>query len=82
MYQMNASDKLYLDQDFPIQNFNLDKIEKVFKLVDIEVSDVQKLTSSKGFLKAKTYYTKPKPQFQNRNQTGGNGRWGGKSNQK
>ncbi|MFS7967581.1 hypothetical protein Hanom_Chr09g00787401 [Helianthus anomalus] len=45
MYPMCGSDKLYSDKKFPIQNVNMDKIEKVFKLVEVDVSEVENLSS-------------------------------------
>ncbi|MFS8007725.1 hypothetical protein Hanom_Chr14g01264421 [Helianthus anomalus] len=87
MYQVCGSDKLYSDEEFPIQNVNVDKIEKVFKLVEVVMSKIENLLSSKQFLnfqKDKAYYNKPRnPCFNNKNQNNGsNGQWGGKQNQK
>ncbi|KAM0007299.1 hypothetical protein Hdeb2414_s0145g00813001 [Helianthus debilis subsp. tardiflorus] len=41
-YTMIGLDKLFSDIEFPIQNVILDKIDKVFKLVEIEKSDIAK----------------------------------------
>ncbi|MFS8003146.1 hypothetical protein Hanom_Chr13g01210481 [Helianthus anomalus] len=59
MYKMNGSDKLYSDNEFPIENVNVHNLKKVFKLVEIDVSEVEGLTSSKRFLnfqRDKSYY--------------------------
>ncbi|MFS7953298.1 hypothetical protein Hanom_Chr07g00616871 [Helianthus anomalus] len=59
MYKMNGSDKLYSDKEFPIENVNVDKLKKVFKLVEIDVSEVNGLLSLKRFLnfqRDKSYY--------------------------
>ncbi|MFS7948751.1 hypothetical protein Hanom_Chr06g00563551 [Helianthus anomalus] len=50
MYKMCGSDKLYSDSEFPIENVNVDKLKKVFKLVEIDVSEMKGLKSSKRFL--------------------------------
>ncbi|MFS7899280.1 hypothetical protein Hanom_Chr00s050994g01779911 [Helianthus anomalus] len=76
MYKMNGSDKLYSDEEFLIENVNVDKLEKVFKLVEIDVSEVNGFSSSKIFLNFqndKSYYNKPNvpPRFQNNNQNRG-----------
>ncbi|MFS7936579.1 hypothetical protein Hanom_Chr05g00417221 [Helianthus anomalus] len=63
MYEMSGSDKLYLDTEFSIENMNVDKLKKVFKLVEIDVFEVKGLTSSKRFLnfqRDKSYYKKNK----------------------
>ncbi|MFS7937083.1 hypothetical protein Hanom_Chr05g00423351 [Helianthus anomalus] len=49
LYKMCGSDKLYLDTEFPIENVNVDKLKKVSKLVEIYVSDIEGLKSSKDF---------------------------------
>ncbi|MFS8002803.1 hypothetical protein Hanom_Chr13g01206391 [Helianthus anomalus] len=49
MYKMNGSDKLYSDKEFPIENVNVDKLKKVFKLVEFDVSEVNGLSSTKRF---------------------------------
>ncbi|XP_021984602.1 uncharacterized protein LOC110880296 [Helianthus annuus] len=88
MYQVYGSDKLYPDEEFLIENVNVNKLEKVFKLVGIDVSEVDRLSSYKRFLnfqKDKYYYNKPKnpPRFQNNNQNRGyNGQWAGKQQKK
>ncbi|MFS7961939.1 hypothetical protein Hanom_Chr08g00720831 [Helianthus anomalus] len=69
-YKMNGSDRLYSDTEFPIENVNVDKLKKVFKLFEIDVSEVKGLTSSKKFLnfeRDKSYYKKPvvPPRFNN-----------------
>ncbi|XP_021979395.1 kinesin-1 heavy chain-like [Helianthus annuus] len=73
MYKMNGPDKLYSDTEFLIENVNVDKLKKVFKLVE-----VKELTSSKRFLnleRDKSYYKKPvvPPRFNRNNQN----RWSG-----
>ncbi|MFS7929925.1 hypothetical protein Hanom_Chr04g00338141 [Helianthus anomalus] len=72
-YKMCGSDKLYSDIEFPIENVNVDKLKKVFKLVEIDVSEIEGLKSSKRFLnfeKDKSYYKKPvvAPCFNKNNQ--------------
>ncbi|MFS8019114.1 hypothetical protein Hanom_Chr15g01400021 [Helianthus anomalus] len=78
MYQMCGSDKVFLDEEFLIQNVNMDKIEKVYKLVEVDVSKVEILSNIKrllNFKKDKAYYNKPRnPRFQNKNLN--NGRFG------
>ena len=49
MYKMNGSDKLYSNTEFPSQNVNMNKIEKVFKLVEVELSEIENLTDVQGF---------------------------------
>ncbi|MFS7904751.1 hypothetical protein Hanom_Chr01g00039701 [Helianthus anomalus] len=78
MYKMSVSNKLYSDIEFPIENVNVDKLKKVFKLVEINVSKVKGFTSSKRFLNFecyKSYYKKPvvPPRFNKNNQN----RWSG-----
>ncbi|MFS7905791.1 hypothetical protein Hanom_Chr01g00051831 [Helianthus anomalus] len=73
MYKMNGSDKLYSDAEFPIENVNVDTHKKVFKLFDIDVSEVKGLRNSKRFLKFerdKSYYKIPvvPPRFNKNNQ--------------
>ncbi|MFS7929716.1 hypothetical protein Hanom_Chr04g00335801 [Helianthus anomalus] len=82
---MNMSDKLYSDTEFPIENVNGDKLKKVFKLVEIDVSEVKGLTSSKrllNFKRDKSYYKKPiVPQrFNNNNQNKWSGGYQGSNN--
>ncbi|MFS7948448.1 putative transcription factor interactor and regulator CCHC(Zn) family [Helianthus anomalus] len=62
MYKMLGSDKLFLDSEFPIENVNLNKLTNVFKLVEVELSEVNNLSQTKrkmNFEKNKTYYKKP-----------------------
>ncbi|MFS7893757.1 hypothetical protein Hanom_Chr00s001102g01673851 [Helianthus anomalus] len=78
MYKMNGSDKLYSDKEFPIENINVDKVKNIFKLVEIDVSEVEGLSSSmrfSNFQHDKAYYNKPSvpPRFHNNNQNGGFG---------
>ncbi|MFS8025015.1 hypothetical protein Hanom_Chr16g01470051 [Helianthus anomalus] len=42
MYKINGSDNLYSDKYFPIENVNVDKLKKVFKLVKLKI-DVSKV---------------------------------------
>ncbi|MFS7914835.1 hypothetical protein Hanom_Chr02g00158211 [Helianthus anomalus] len=59
-YQMIGSDKLFSDIEFLIQNVIVKKIEKVFKLVDIEKSEIVKLVGKAGNLKGKkSFYNNP-----------------------
>ncbi|KAJ0836751.1 putative transcription factor interactor and regulator CCHC(Zn) family [Helianthus annuus] len=55
VYTMIGSDKLFLDVVFPIQNVISEKIDKVFKMVEIEKSEMLKF-AGKGF---KGSYNKP-----------------------
>ncbi|MFS7977974.1 putative transcription factor interactor and regulator CCHC(Zn) family [Helianthus anomalus] len=55
VYTMIGSDKLFLDVVFPIQNVISEKIDKVFKMVEIEKSEITKF-AGKGH---KTFYNKP-----------------------
>ncbi|XP_035844472.1 uncharacterized protein LOC118491109 [Helianthus annuus] len=75
---MSGSDKLYWDLEFPLENVNVDKLKQVFKLVEIEVSGIEGLKSSKrllNFEKDKSYYKKYSvpPRFNSNNQN----RWSG-----
>ncbi|MFS7912870.1 hypothetical protein Hanom_Chr02g00134951 [Helianthus anomalus] len=78
MYKRNGSDKLYSDKEFPIEKVNVDKLKKVFKLIEIDVSEVHGLSSTKRFFnfqQDKSYYNKPSvpPRFNNNNQNRGSG---------
>ncbi|XP_035838280.1 uncharacterized protein LOC118485882 [Helianthus annuus] len=53
VYTMTGTDKLYAYFEYPIQNANLEKVEKVFKLVEIDISEV----NNNSFL------SKPKKSF-------------------
>ncbi|MFS7945879.1 hypothetical protein Hanom_Chr06g00529301 [Helianthus anomalus] len=53
---MIGSDKLFSDIEFPIQNVIVDKIDKVFKLVEIETAEIDKFV---GKTIKKTFYNKP-----------------------
>ncbi|KAJ0919933.1 hypothetical protein HanRHA438_Chr05g0235301 [Helianthus annuus] len=55
VYTIIGPDKLFLDVVFPIQNMILEKIDKVFKMVEIEKSEISKFVG-KGY---KTFYNKP-----------------------
>ncbi|MFS7913738.1 hypothetical protein Hanom_Chr02g00145211 [Helianthus anomalus] len=60
-YQMVGSDKLFSDIDFPIQYVIVEKIEKVFKLVKIEISEFENLVGKARNLKGKkSFYNKPR----------------------
>ncbi|KAJ0441645.1 hypothetical protein HanIR_Chr16g0800121 [Helianthus annuus] len=54
-YYMIGLDKLFSDVEFPIQNVISDKIDKVFKLVEIEKSEISKYAGKSK----KTFYNKP-----------------------
>ncbi|MFS7962803.1 hypothetical protein Hanom_Chr08g00730791 [Helianthus anomalus] len=89
MYKMNGSDKLYSGEEFLIQNVNPNKIEKVFKLAEVDVSETENLASTErllNFTEDKSFYTKPKHSylnFQKRNYNNGrNGSGNGKFNQR
>ncbi|MFS7962261.1 hypothetical protein Hanom_Chr08g00724571 [Helianthus anomalus] len=59
-YQMIGSNKLFSDIEFPIQNVIVEKIEKVFKLVESEKSEINKLAGKAKNLKGKKFfYSKP-----------------------
>ncbi|MFS7912816.1 hypothetical protein Hanom_Chr02g00134291 [Helianthus anomalus] len=53
---MTSSDKLFSDIIFPIQNVIANKIDKVFKLVEIEKAETDKFA---GKASKKTFYNKP-----------------------
>ncbi|MFS7962429.1 hypothetical protein Hanom_Chr08g00726531 [Helianthus anomalus] len=36
MYKMSSSDKLYLDLEFPLENVSVIKLNKVFKLAEVD----------------------------------------------
>ncbi|KAJ0714031.1 putative transcription factor interactor and regulator CCHC(Zn) family [Helianthus annuus] len=55
VYTMIESDKLYLDVVFPIQNVISEKIDKVFKMVEIEKSEISKYAGQGS----KRSYNKP-----------------------
>ncbi|KAJ0939837.1 putative transcription factor interactor and regulator CCHC(Zn) family [Helianthus annuus] len=55
VYTMIGSDKLFLDVVFPIQNVISEKIDKVFKMVEIEKSEIPKFAGKCH----KTFYNKP-----------------------
>ncbi|MFS7930736.1 hypothetical protein Hanom_Chr04g00347791 [Helianthus anomalus] len=58
-YQMIGPDKFCSDVEFPIQNVIVEKIKKVFKLVEIEKSEIEKLVGKVGKLKGKkSFYNK------------------------
>ncbi|MFS8034355.1 hypothetical protein Hanom_Chr17g01580191 [Helianthus anomalus] len=85
MYKMNGSDKLYSDSELLMENVNVDKLKKVFKLVEIDVYEVKGLTSSKRFLnfeRDNTYYMKPvvPPLFNKNNQNRSSGGYQGGKN--
>ncbi|MFS7938343.1 hypothetical protein Hanom_Chr05g00438551 [Helianthus anomalus] len=66
MYKTFGSEKLFSDDEFPIQNVNLKRLEKVFKLVEIEVSEIENLANIARYLnfkKDKSYYTKPRNSY-------------------
>ncbi|MFS7890992.1 hypothetical protein Hanom_Chr00s000188g01627761 [Helianthus anomalus] len=79
MYKMCGSDQLYSDTECSIQNVNLNGIEKVFKLVEIKISEIESLTKESEISKIKrnnSYYSKPKNVYTNnqqRNYKGWNG---------
>ncbi|MFS7945146.1 hypothetical protein Hanom_Chr06g00520711 [Helianthus anomalus] len=55
VYTMIGSDKLFLDVVFPIQNVILEKVDKVFKMVEIEKSEISKFVGKS----CKGSYNKP-----------------------
>ncbi|KAJ0567524.1 putative transcription factor interactor and regulator CCHC(Zn) family [Helianthus annuus] len=88
MYKMVGSDKLYSDCDFPIENVNVGKLRNVFKLIEIDMSEIDGLKNAKSqlnFEKDKSYYKKPvvPPRFHNNNQNKWSGSYqGGKNYQR
>ncbi|XP_035830911.1 uncharacterized protein LOC118480265 [Helianthus annuus] len=58
---MCGSDKLYSDNEFPIENVNVNKLKQVFKLVEIEVSEIE------GFEKFQKQTWKPKSETKTSN---------------
>ncbi|MFS8034859.1 hypothetical protein Hanom_Chr17g01586121 [Helianthus anomalus] len=62
MYKMVRSDNLFSDDEFLVQNVYLEKLEKVFKLVEIEISEIKTLATDArilNFKREKSFYTKP-----------------------
>ncbi|XP_022032415.1 uncharacterized protein PFB0765w-like [Helianthus annuus] len=58
VYTMTGTDKLYSDFEYPIQNAKLENVEKVFKLVEIDISEV----NNNAFLsKPKKSFVKQQP---------------------
>ncbi|MFS7945471.1 hypothetical protein Hanom_Chr06g00524671 [Helianthus anomalus] len=55
-YQMVESNKLFLDIEFSIQNVILETIKKVFKLVEIEMYEVENLAGKERNLKDKKLF--------------------------
>ncbi|MFS8034504.1 hypothetical protein Hanom_Chr17g01581891 [Helianthus anomalus] len=55
-YYIVGSDKLLSDIEVPIQNVIAEKIDKVFKPVEIEKSEIDKFA---GIASKKTFYNKP-----------------------
>ncbi|MFS7905945.1 hypothetical protein Hanom_Chr01g00053651 [Helianthus anomalus] len=56
MYQMVGSDKLFSDIEFSVQNVIVEKFEKVFKLVKIELSEVENhATNVRNWRKGKSF---------------------------
>ncbi|MFS7911808.1 hypothetical protein Hanom_Chr02g00122421 [Helianthus anomalus] len=54
-YYMIGSDKLFSDVEFPTQNVIAEKVDKVFKLVEIEKAEIDKFV---GKASKKTFYNK------------------------
>ena len=42
-YTLNDSDKLYFDKEFPIRSVRFDMIKKVFKMTEINISEIKDL---------------------------------------
>ncbi|KAJ0935828.1 hypothetical protein HanRHA438_Chr03g0123951 [Helianthus annuus] len=88
MYKMLGSDKLFSDSEFPLENVNVNKLTNVFKLIEVDLSEVNSLNQTKrqmNFEKDKAYYKKPvvPPRFYNNNRNKWSGGYqGGKSYQK
>ena len=45
-YTLNGSDKLYFDKEFPIRGVKPEMIKKVFKLTEINISEIKDLNLS------------------------------------
>ncbi|KAJ0581525.1 hypothetical protein HanHA300_Chr04g0142031 [Helianthus annuus] len=78
MYKMLGSDKLFSDSEFPIENVNLSKLTNVFKLVEVDLSEVNNLSQTKSkmsFEKEKDYNKKSvnPPRFYNNNRNNWSG---------
>ena len=43
MYKMLGSDKLCSDYEFPIENVNVNKLKNVYKLIEVELTEVKSL---------------------------------------
>ncbi|MFS7968264.1 hypothetical protein Hanom_Chr09g00795411 [Helianthus anomalus] len=74
-YQIIGSHKLFSDIEFSIQNVIVEKIEKVFKLVEIKMPEVENLKGKARNLKGKkSFYNKPRTsQYQKKNKRAGLG---------
>ncbi|MFS7936695.1 hypothetical protein Hanom_Chr05g00418831 [Helianthus anomalus] len=68
VYYMIGSDKLFSDIEVLIQNVISKKFDNVFKLVEIEKSDIAKFASK---ARRKTFYNKPS--YKNKNTKAGLG---------
>ncbi|MFS8016849.1 hypothetical protein Hanom_Chr15g01373361 [Helianthus anomalus] len=55
-YLMVASDKLFSDDEFPIQNLIAEKVDKVFNLVEIDKSEIENLLVKRARI---IFYYKP-----------------------
>ncbi|KAF5804170.1 putative transcription factor interactor and regulator CCHC(Zn) family [Helianthus annuus] len=88
MYKMLGSDKLFSDTEFLIENVNVNKLKNVYKLIEVEMTEVKSLNQTKrqmNFEKDKSYCKKPviPPGFANNNRNNWSGGYqGGKSYQK
>ena len=79
MYKMSGSDKLFSDSEFPLENVNLNKLAKVFKLIEVELSTVNTQKVEKVHNRKTAY---PSRGYNNNNRNWSGGYQGGKSYQK
>ncbi|XP_022019111.1 uncharacterized protein LOC110919139 [Helianthus annuus] len=70
VYTMTGTDKLYSDFEYPIQNARMENVEKVFKLVQIDISEV----NNNVFLsKLKKFFVKQQLNIPGKKEWVGNG---------
>ncbi|MFS7929147.1 putative transcription factor interactor and regulator CCHC(Zn) family [Helianthus anomalus] len=70
VYTMTGTDKLYSDFEYQIQNARLENVEKVFKLVEIDILEVNNNTF---LLEPKKSFVKPQPNNSGKKERVGNG---------
>ncbi|KAJ0603966.1 putative transcription factor interactor and regulator CCHC(Zn) family [Helianthus annuus] len=73
VYTMIGTDKLYSDFEYPLQNVKIEHVEKVFKLVEMNIDEVNN----------KEFFSKPKKSFVTSHPTSSRKKeWEGKGNNK